>query len=205
MNYLAHLYLSGTNPSVKVGNFIGDHVKGRRYLNYPADMQHGILLHRRIDSFTDSHREVHHIKHFLRETYGRWSGVVVDIFFDHFLAARWEQYAPVSLRQYAGQVHRILFSHFRYLPIEVKRFLPFFVHNRRLESYAHVGSVQEVLQIMARYTSLPDYSRQGVAVLEHNYDLFSTSFAVFFDAVMEHVAEFASAELPGREPGAMPV
>ena len=85
MNYLAHVYLSGANDLIKVGNFMADSVKGSQYLNYEKELQHGILLHRHIDSYTDAHPIYRQSKHRLHEKYGHYSGVIMDILYDHFL------------------------------------------------------------------------------------------------------------------------
>ena len=84
MNFLAHIYLSGEDTPLMIGNFIGDFVKGNEYKNFPADIQNGVLLHREIDSYTDSHEIVLESKKRLREKYRHYSGVITDIFYDHY-------------------------------------------------------------------------------------------------------------------------
>jgi acyl carrier protein phosphodiesterase len=187
MNYLAHIYLSGENSGVILGNFIADHVKGRRYLDYQPDVQRGILLHRKIDSFTDSHPEVFKCKELLRPEFGRWSGIVTDVFFDHFLAANWNDYSALSLSEFVGGVHSLFFASFRVLPFEVKQLLPFLVKNRRLESYARIESIREVLGIMSRRTSLPAKADFAIEVLEAEYRVLHTSFTSFFQDIMDEI------------------
>jgi acyl carrier protein phosphodiesterase len=92
MNFLAHLHLSGNNPNIMLGNFMGDFVKGKSYRQqYEPEIIKGIELHRSIDEFTDSHPVVTESKNRLRPTYRHYSGVIVDVFYDHFLAANWNQ------------------------------------------------------------------------------------------------------------------
>ncbi|HPX06218.1 MAG TPA: ACP phosphodiesterase, partial [Tenuifilaceae bacterium] len=98
MNFLAHLYLSGDNVHVRLGNFIGDHVKGKAFTHYPPDVQKGILMHRAIDSFTDNHLATAESKRLLRSGYGKYAGVVVDVFYDHLLASNWSNFSPFPLR-----------------------------------------------------------------------------------------------------------
>ena len=86
MNYLAHLYLSAFNKEIMVGNFIADRVKGKQYLNFPQEVQQGILLHRSIDSFTDEHPVSKIIRKELFPAHRHYSSVLVDMFYDHFLA-----------------------------------------------------------------------------------------------------------------------
>src|ERR1700749_3381662 len=86
MNYLAHAYLSFGIPSVTVGNLISDFVKGKQKLQYPADIRQGIVLHRAIDTFTDDHPITRQAKAYFRERYRLYSGPLVDVVYDHFLA-----------------------------------------------------------------------------------------------------------------------
>ena len=85
MNYLAHLYLSGNNADLLLGNFIADHLKGAdRKRIYPEAIKRGIALHRRIDTFTDAHPVVAESKVRVREQFGKYAPVIVDVFYDHF-------------------------------------------------------------------------------------------------------------------------
>ncbi|MCK3686269.1 ACP phosphodiesterase [Maribellus sp. YY47] len=141
MNYLAHLYLSGESEQMLVGNFIGDYVKGKQYENYPKEIADGILLHRRIDHFTDNHPLHKEAKKPFRDDFGHYAGIVVDLVYDHFLAANWTTFSDLSLRWFAKRSHSVLLSHFAYLPLRVQGFLPFLIQNRRLESYATIEGI----------------------------------------------------------------
>jgi len=100
MNYLAHAYLSGGSDEVLIGNFIGDSVKGKQYLNYRAQVQEGILIHRQIDFFTDNHALVKQCAGHFRQAYGRYSGIVTDVIFDHFLAKYWETWSVIPFPEF---------------------------------------------------------------------------------------------------------
>ncbi len=108
MNFLAHIYLSFEDPQIRLGNFIGDAVKGRRYENYPDPVRKGILLHRAIDSFTDSHPTTRLSTRRLHPGYSHYSSVIVDIFYDHFLAANWDRYCEVPLPAYTTSFYTLL-------------------------------------------------------------------------------------------------
>src|SRR5690606_17104395 len=104
MNFLAHVYLSGDNPKIMVGNFIGDFVKGGRLSErFEKDIARGIELHRAIDDFTDSHAVVLKSKERLRPKYRHYSPVIVDMFYDHILARHWNDYHPQSLPAFAEE------------------------------------------------------------------------------------------------------
>jgi acyl carrier protein phosphodiesterase len=187
MNYLAHLYLSGESDEIKLGNFIGDFVKGNKYQQYPEMVAYGIQLHRNIDSFTDNHPDVRECIQLLKPGYGRFSGVVVDIFFDHFLAANWKDYSTVTLRQFAKQAHSVFISNFLMLPLRVKQFLPFLIQHRRLESYAKKENLFHVLEIMSNRTSLPSNSEWAMTMLHQEYDEFERLFHSFFAELTDYV------------------
>jgi acyl carrier protein phosphodiesterase len=187
MNFLAHIYLSGDSDEIILGNFIGDYVKGNKYLEYPDRVAFGIQLHRRIDRFTDQHPDVRECIGLLKPGYGRYAGIVVDVFFDHFLAANWNTYSEYTLRQFSKHAHAVFLSHFLLLPFRVKQFLPFLIQHKRLESYAQRENMFQVLEIMSRRTSLPANSEWAMQVLHQEYGRFEALFRSFFAEMIEYV------------------
>ncbi len=187
MNFLAHIYLSGEDEGVKIGNFIGDYVKGKGYLDYPDNISKGIILHRYIDSFTDSHPMVKAAMQPLRPGYGRYSGIVVDIIFDHFLAKHWDNFSSHQLHDFIHNAHAIFLSNFRLLPWRVKQFLPFLIQNRRLASYSSKKGVRRTLALMSKYTSLPSKSDFAIQVLEKDETLLQEYFYSFMEDVVIYV------------------
>lgn len=189
MNFLAHLYLSGDNEEVKLGNFIGDYVKGNKYLDYPEGVRKGIVMHRSIDHFTDHHPNVKQAAILLKPGYGRYSGIVVDVLFDHFLAKNWPDYSVYGLRDFTRNAHAIFLSNFWILPPKVKQFLPFLIQNRRLESYSTEHGIKKALEIMSRYTSLPDESDFAIETLQRNMDPFHGYFHQFMNDIIVFTEE----------------
>jgi acyl carrier protein phosphodiesterase len=187
MNYLAHIYLSGDSEEIILGNFIADFVKGNKYLNYPEQVAYGIRLHRSIDLFTDQHELVKESINILKPGYGRYAGIVTDVFFDHFLAANWNRYSEHTLRQFSKHAHAVFLSNFLLLPFRVKQFLPFLIQHKRLESYAHRENMYPVLEIMSRRTSLPANSEWAMQILNQEYDQFEALFHCFFAELIEYV------------------
>jgi acyl carrier protein phosphodiesterase len=199
MNFLAHIYLSGDSDEIKLGNFIGDFVKGNKYLNYPEQVALGIQIHRSIDLFTDRHRDVIACNQLLKPKYGRYSGVVTDVFFDHFLAANWNEYSVDTLRQFAKHAHAVFLSNFGLLPFRVKQFLPFLIQHKRFESYARKENILTVLEIMARWTSLPDHGRWAMEVLDKEYEQFESLFRSFFSEMVNYVETEFKVNIPKPE------
>ena len=187
MNFLAHLYLSGDSEKVKVGNFIGDYIKGKKYESYHPEIQKGIILHRNIDFFTDKHPLINKSSRKLKEGFGRYSGVVVDLIYDHFLAKNWNDYHVKPIRNFVTDSHEILVKNYLLLPKRVKMFLPFLIQSRRLESYANIEGLQTALDIMARRTSLPDNSNYAIEILQANYTEFENEYRMFMNDILNYV------------------
>ncbi len=185
MNFLAHLYLSGENENIQFGNFIADWIKGKKYLNYPEGIQRGILLHRKIDSFTDSHGIVKESKAKFRELYGKYSGVYVDVLYDHFLAKNWDLYSDIELNTKAKQFYLVLVKKFFLLPERIKFFLPHLIFSNRLVSYKSLEGFQNSIQIMERRTSLPAKSEEAMKIILENYEELNEEFNAFFREIIE--------------------
>jgi acyl carrier protein phosphodiesterase len=187
MNYLGHLYLSGNEEKVVVGNFIGDYVKGKNVYRFPDKIRDGILLHRQIDTFTDNHPKVSEAKKLFREDYRLYSGIIVDFLYDHFLASNWNGYSDLTLRSFSKHIHAILLSHFKFLPSRVQGFLPFLIQNKRLESYASVDGIIQSIRIMSKYTSLPEKTDTVNQILLEHYDYLANNFWHFMNDMIEFV------------------
>ena len=126
MNYLAHIFLSEGQPNVMIGNFIADSIKGSKYSTYPSEIQKGILLHRQIDTMTDAHPAFRNSTKRLHKNYGHYSGIIVDIFYDHFLAKNWAEYSDVPLADYIQEFYKILRNNFEVLPANIQKMAPLY-------------------------------------------------------------------------------
>ncbi|MBN2596708.1 ACP phosphodiesterase [Labilibaculum sp.] len=189
MNFLAHQYLSGDSEKVKIGNFIGDYIKGNKYKDYHPEVQKGILLHRNIDHFTDRHSMVLQSSNRLKTGYSRYSGVVVDMIYDHFLAKKWNQYHTQPISKFVNKTHEILVKNYLILPQKVKLFLPFLIQSRRLESYSTTEGLQSALKIMSRRTSLPDQTDYAIKTLLDQYDEIESEFDCFMSDLISYVRD----------------
>jgi len=174
---------------------MADYVKGRKYENYKADIQKGILLHRSIDSYTDSHPLVSHSGQYFREVYRKYAGVITDVVYDHFLAKNWERYHQISLNKFVTSCHEVLVRHYLVLPNRVKLFLPFLIQSRRLETYAEIEGLRTALNIMVRHTSLPDETDQAIEILLENYDALEQEFHAFMLDIIDYIVNEKKIEL----------
>lgn len=199
MNYLAHIFLSGDNDEIIVGNFIGDYVKGYEFNAFSPMIRKGIILHRHIDSFTDKNIIVKLSKSRLMSKYHKYAGIIIDIFYDHFLIALWDQYSPMPLNDYVIHVHGILRRFYEILPDGVKLILPSFIKNNWIQKYSTVDGVREILDRMSERTTLPDETDYAVEVLHKDHDKFEKEFSTFFPALMKYVSRSFNIELEGKQ------
>jgi acyl carrier protein phosphodiesterase len=185
MNFLAHIYLSGENELITIGNFMADGIKGKDYLNYSRDIQTGILLHREIDTFTDAHKTVRLSTKRLHRKYGHYAGVIVDILYDHFLASNWQVYSKSPLDIYVDEFYDSLERNFEILPLRIKRLMPYLISDNWLLSYATIEGITKVLEGMNRRTQNRSKMHQAVDDLEEFYDEFGIEFTNFFKELID--------------------
>jgi acyl carrier protein phosphodiesterase len=184
MNFLAHIYLSGEDEGVILGNFIADGIKGKRYLKYPPQIAKGILLHRAIDSFTDAHPTVHQSTARLHKNYGHYSGVIVDILYDHFLAKNWSQYSNKPLEEYVQDFYGLLRKNFTILPARIQRMMPYMIADNWLLSYATVEGISKILEQMNVRTKGVSKMNLAVTELREFYPEFEQEFTSFFEELI---------------------
>lgn len=180
MNFLAHIYLSGDDDQLKIGNFIADSVKGKKFVTYPERVQEGIVLHRAIDTFTDAHPIFRKSSHRLFPIYSHYSTVIVDILYDHFLAANWDTYSLIPLEEYVEDFYKLLQNNLEMLPKQIQHFLPFMIRDNWLLDYATVEGIGRILAQMNRRTKYRSKMDLAVKELDLYYKDFGEEFKYFF-------------------------
>jgi acyl carrier protein phosphodiesterase len=196
VNFLAHLYLSDNRHKIMVGNFIGDFVKGRNlHERFELEIAKGIEMHRAIDQFTDSHPIVTQSKNRLRSKYRHYSGVIVDVFYDHFLARNWNQYCTEPLSDFAVRVYQIVREHDSILPERVKRMLPYMVKGNWLVNYSHVEGIHQALSGMAKRTPYESRMNEATEDLKGSYEAFQTEFIEFLPQLHEWAKDWLQANV----------
>jgi len=189
MNFLAHIYLSGNNKNIIIGNFIADGIRGKKYKDYPKDIQTGILLHRNIDTYTDAHKTVRESTKRLHEKYGHYAGVIVDILYDHFLAKNWNNYSNVPLEDYVEKFYDILEDNFDILPARIQKMMPYMIADNWLLSYASIEGIAKVLEGMNRRTKNRSQMNLAVNELQEFYNEFEDEFTRFFEELIQFSKE----------------
>ena len=184
MNFLAHIYLSGEDDFVKIGNFMADSIRGSQYLDYPNSLQKGILLHRHIDSFTDSHPIYRKSKHRLHEKYGHYSGVIMDIAYDHFLAKNWSKYSNEKLEDYAADFYKLMQDNYEILTERTKGMLPYMIGRNWLVSYATIAGLEMILFQMDYRTKHRAHMQEAIVEIQDFYIEFESEFFQFFEELV---------------------
>lgn len=188
MNYLSHIFLSKNDSNVAIGNFIGDFVKGSQFNEFPERIRTGIILHRKIDHFTDNHSVVINAKTFIRPAFGRYSGIILDMYFDYFLAKNFNQYSNGrSLKFFAFKFYLAALLKYRYLPARVKGFIFHFISTNRLVKYSTLDGLKHSLEIMAFHKVSAIKPNQTIEFLIQNTDELEKLFHQFFPDLIEFV------------------
>ena len=189
MNFLAHIYLSGDNDLLKIGNFMADSIHGHDYNHYQTEIRKGILLHRSIDSFTDMHPIYRQSKHRLHEKYGHYSGVIMDIFYDHFLAKNWNHYSKIKLEHYTQTFYKLLQDNYDVLTDKAKGMLPNMLGRNWLVSYASIEGLQMIMFQMDHRTKNRVAMHESTVELLHYYNEFEDEFTLFFEELRQHCSD----------------
>ena len=183
MNYLAHIYLSGDNKLIKIGNFMADSIRGKSYEVYERDIKRGILLHRAIDSFTDMHPIYRQSKHRLHSKYGHYSGVIMDIFYDHFLAKNWSLYSKTPLEEFTTDFYILLETNYEILTDKVKSIIPHMRNKNWLLSYSTIDGMQNIMNQMNYRIKNRVPMDESIQELQEYYTEFESEFKLFFTEI----------------------
>ncbi len=201
MNFLAHTYLSGCSEEIIVGNFMGDYVKGRNYLLFPELVKKGILIHRDIDTFTDMHPITRRSKLRVAAKYHKYAGIIIDIFYDHFLASLWDNFSTLPLDEFVNRSYDLLKRNYKVLPEAIKTWFPTFLENNWMMAYKTIDGIELVLERMAENTSLPNHAGYAVEVLSDQYDSFKDDFLEFFPLIIQFLEEKYEIEITIQRDG----
>ena len=191
MNFLAHLYLSGDDPALMAGNLAGDFVKGRLDGGFPDDIRRGLLLHRRIDSFAHRNDCFVRSRNRLDPAYGLYRGVLVDLFYDHFLAKGWGEWSAEPYPRFLDRARRAVAEHAKGLPEGFLRVVPV-IFDELLPSYHEEVGIARALGRMAARINRPNPLAGGVGELVRHYAVLEADFRSFLCEAEEYVQEFLS-------------
>jgi acyl carrier protein phosphodiesterase len=190
MNFLGHFYLSKNDPELLVGNFIADFVKGKKYLDYPPNISKGIVMHRNIDHFTDQHELVRKGKKRLFPTYRHYSGVIMDMYYDHFLASLWPRYSNEELVHFAEHVYDTIEGFWDYLPEQSRYMFPYMKSGNWLVRYATTDGIGRSLNGMSRRLNNDSNLEHAIDQLHEFYDDLESEFKKFIREAHDHFSRY---------------
>lgn len=180
MNFLAHAYLSFCQEEILIGNFSADFIKGKEIHKYQGEILLGILLHREIDSYTDTHPLVRAGQSYLRPRFRHYSSVITDIFFDYFLAKNWGKYSSIPLEQFVNQTYITIENHLNILPERFQEMFFWMKKQNWLVHYRELEGIQSTLNGLTRRTSFESKMNEAPEVLLEKEKEFELIFFAFF-------------------------
>lgn len=180
VNYLAHFYLAYPDSNLMFGNYIGDGVRGATFNSFSEEVQRGIRFHRFIDTYTDSHDVVNEAKKLFHPTQAKFSGVVLDVLFDYFLANSWGRYSDVQLSEFAQECYATIGNHAESMPERSARFYQYMVSKNILERYKSERGITEVFRGMDSRTKYTSNMRTSMHDLKAFHQDVDQAFHQFF-------------------------
>lgn len=190
MNYLGHLVLSGKNDEVLFGNFIADSVKGSSYLAWPKDVQNGILLHRFIDSFTDSNENYLKGKRRFYDQYPKLGGVINDIIYDYLLWQYELEYQTINLHEEINRFYNVLDTHKAKMPENVRFMYGYMKRDNWLLNYQYESGIKRALNGIGRRMKYSNNLAQSFQVVKTNLDTYNLEFKLFFEEIKVETSSF---------------
>lgn len=184
MNILFHMYLSGNDPELLVGNFMGDFIKGPLGNSYSPGIIHGLKLHRRIDSFAQNNSHFQASRLRLAPHYGLYRGVFVDLFYDHFLAKEWSTWSDIPLPDYIADKRIIVAEYLAIMPERLQSFVPV-IFEELLPSYVEISGIESALSRMSKRVRRPNPLAEGAKELTAHYEDLNTDFVRFIIEIKE--------------------
>lgn len=189
MNYLFHLYLSGDDPAILTGNFMGDFVKGRLSDALPPRLRRGIELHRRIDSFAQRHASFTKSRLRIAPEFGLYRGILVDLYYDHFLACAWSRLHEESLPMYLSRARGMVERHHDHLPERLQRLVPV-IFEDMIPSYLSTEGVSLALERMSRRVPRQNPLAGGGRELTRHYHSLQEDFLEFLPDISSYASTF---------------
>ncbi len=188
MNHLAHIVLAGPEDGMRLGAFLGDHIKGREALSQlPPDWRAGVLLHRRVDVMTDAHPAVGRLLEALEPPWRRYGGVIFDVLFDFMLTRHWQDFGPDRLDRLGGQVDELLAAHRSRLPDRLARFSRWAARRRLWQRYGERAMLEEIFVLLARRHGRRWPLAEGIHLLDVHEDAIERAFLELFPDLLAQV------------------
>ena len=192
MNLVAHQYLSFNNPSIQIGNLLGEVVKGNKYLEYPEEIKKGILLHRAIDNFTDNHPIVKKSTSYFHSTQNKYSPIIIDLIYDYFLIKNWRKYHPISYQQFKENCYELFHYNYNNYPDKLKILVDHLLKYDWFENYSTIDGIQKTLNGISKRTSFENNLTSAKKTILLNLENLENDFSLFFPELIEYCKKYTN-------------
>ncbi len=194
MNYLAHFFLSNDNDNLIIGNLLADSMNGRldspQYAAFNREIIQGIKLHREIDYFTDNHIIVKQSIRRLQPKYHKYSGVIVDMYYDHLLARNWHQFSPIPLELYSARVYGIFEQNKAIIPLKMGKMVHSMISRDWLSNYRFEENLNWAFAGISKRAKFDSKMEYALGDLMENYGEYQNEFLAFFPLIIKHCEQF---------------
>lgn len=199
MNYLAHIRLAGDSPESVTGNFLGDFVKGKLAENqYTLGIRRGIMMHRRIDAWTDSHEMFRQSARLVSPRRRRWGRIMVDVFYDHLLAKNWNLYSDESLEEFLNGAYETILEAADIFPERVAEAARAMIKGGWLEKYVSAEGLTLVFERMSARIERENPLAGAERELFKNYDEMNGHFREFFPQAVKYAKSLEESVFEGQ-------
>jgi len=190
VNYLAHLFLSSDDPDERLGSLIADFTRGRLQTlaqTYPRGVMQGIALHRQVDRFTDDNPWVTQSRRRITAPYRRYSGIILDILYDHFLSSYWSEFSGRDRHAFIQDIYRLLGERRNELPEQLSTLVPRMQREDWLGSYRDLEVIGRVFERMSSRLRQPNHLGGAMVEVQRHYPDLEANFRQFFPELMAFV------------------
>ncbi len=196
MNFVAHQYLSFKQQSLQIGNLLGETVKGKQYLDFPDDIQKGILLHRSIDTFTDSHEIVKQSSSYFHETQHKFAPIIVDVIYDYFLIKHWNDFSDTPYQKFKLDCYQLFKNEYDTFPKKLQETIFYLLKYDWFENYSTIEGVQKTLKGIGSRAKFENNLHQIIPEFEQYYSMLEQDFLQFFPLLQTHCKNFITLNNP---------
>lgn len=161
-------------------------MKGNPESQFSQPIAQGVRLHRFVDSYTDSHHTVKQAKQLFPNGLRRFSGIALDMFWDHCLANRWSEYHDESLDQFCTHsLMQVMSEEMRdVLPDRFVTVTHAMSEGRWLQSYQHIENIEFALQRMSHRSPRMVTLVDCIPYLQQNYHQLDELFAQLYPQIL---------------------
>ena len=190
MNLVAHQFLSFNKPSLQIGNLLGETVKGNKYLDYPEDIQQGILLHRAIDHFTDSHPIVKKSTAYFHSSQHKYAPILIDLMYDYYLIKHWRSFHPISFYLFKESCYELFHYNYENFPSGLQHMLDYLLKYDWFENYSTLEGIQKTLDGISKRTNFPNRLNYALEEMKKFENEIEKDFLSFFPEIIDFVKKF---------------